>query len=81
MDIVAAYGRWPSPLSAAQAAAGRVSLSDVSSDGSAVYWLESRPAEGGRVVFVRVDGTAAGAGRAWARRWRPRPRWTFRRKA
>jgi hypothetical protein len=61
MDIVAAYGRWPSPLSAAQAAAGKVSLSDVYSDGSSVYWLESRPAEGGRVVFVRADGTGDGA--------------------
>ena len=57
---MAAYGRWPSPLSAAQAAAGKVSLSEVASDGSSVYWLESRPAEGGRVVFVRADGTGAG---------------------
>jgi dienelactone hydrolase len=56
MDTVAAYGRWPSPLSAAQAAAGKVSLSEVASDGSSVYWLESRPAEGGRVVFVRAGG-------------------------
>ena len=77
MDIVAAYGHWPSPLRAAQAAAGKVSLSDVSSDGSAVYWLESRPAEGGRVVFVRADGT--GAGRAGP--GRARARWTFRRTA
>jgi dienelactone hydrolase len=61
MDIVAAYGRWPSPLSAAQAAAGKVSLSEVASDGSSVYWLESRPAEGGRVVFVRADASAADA--------------------
>jgi dienelactone hydrolase len=62
MDIVAAYGRWPSPLSAAQAAAGKVSLSEVSSDGSSVYWLESRPAEGGRVVFVRADGSGGSGG-------------------
>jgi dipeptidyl aminopeptidase/acylaminoacyl peptidase len=55
MDSVAAFGRWPSPLSAAQAAAGKVSLSDVSSDGDSLYWLESRPAEGGRVVCVRSD--------------------------
>jgi dienelactone hydrolase len=60
MDIVAAYGRWPSPLSAAQAAAGKVSLSEVASDGNSVYWLESRPAEGGRVVFVRAGGPGAG---------------------
>jgi dipeptidyl aminopeptidase/acylaminoacyl peptidase len=49
------FGRWPSPLSAALAAAGKVSLSEVCSDGDAVYWLESRPDDGGRTVFVRAD--------------------------
>jgi dienelactone hydrolase len=56
MMSVAPYGQWPSPLSAAQVAAGKVSLSDVSSDGTSLYWLESRPSEGGRVVCVRADG-------------------------
>ena len=32
----------------------KVSLSDLCSDGDALYWLESRPAEAGRVVFVRA---------------------------
>jgi len=32
-----------------------VSLSEVCSDGDGVYWLESRPAEGGRTVVVRAD--------------------------
>jgi dienelactone hydrolase len=32
-----------------------VSLSELCSDGTAVYWLESRPLEGGRVVFVRAE--------------------------
>ena len=60
MDTVVAYGHWPSPLSRpAQAAAGKVSLSELASDGTSVYWLESRPAEGGHVVFVRADGTGA----------------------
>ncbi len=64
MDTVVAYGHWPSPLSAAQAAAGKVSLSEIASDGNSVYWLESRPAEGGRVVFVRAadPGGAADPG-------------------
>ena len=53
MGAVSPFGRWPSPLDAEQAAAGRVSLSDLCSDGTAVYWLESRPRDGGRVVFVR----------------------------
>jgi len=47
------YGRWTSPLIAAEVAGGKVSLSELCSDGTAVYWLESRPRENGRVVFVR----------------------------
>jgi dipeptidyl aminopeptidase/acylaminoacyl peptidase len=37
-------------------ARAKVSLSELCSDGSAVYWLESRPSEGGRTVVVRADG-------------------------
>ncbi len=48
------YGRWPSPLAASEVASGRISYSDLQTDGTAVYWLESRPAEGGRVVLVRM---------------------------
>ena len=33
----------------------KVSLSEVCSDGEAVYWLESRPAEAGRTLVVRAD--------------------------
>lgn len=36
-------------------ARAKVSLSELCSDGDAVYWLESRPAEGGRTVVVRAD--------------------------
>jgi dipeptidyl aminopeptidase/acylaminoacyl peptidase len=32
-----------------------VSLAELCSDGAALYWLESRPGENGRVVFVRAD--------------------------
>jgi dipeptidyl aminopeptidase/acylaminoacyl peptidase len=53
MDASEPFGRWSSPLGAAGAAAGKVSLSEVCSDGTSVYWLESRPLDGGRVVFVR----------------------------
>jgi dipeptidyl aminopeptidase/acylaminoacyl peptidase len=49
------FGRWPSPLRAADVAAAKVSLSELCSDGAALYWLESRPAEGGRVALVRGD--------------------------
>ncbi len=36
-------------------ARAKVSLSELCSDGHAVYWLESRPAEAGRTVVVRAD--------------------------
>ncbi len=50
---VAASGIWPSPISAREAAAGRLRLADVQLDGSDAYWVEGRPAEGGRCVIVR----------------------------
>jgi dipeptidyl aminopeptidase/acylaminoacyl peptidase len=49
------YGRWASPLAAGDVARARVSLSELCSDGDALYWLESRPSEAGRVVLVRAD--------------------------
>jgi dipeptidyl aminopeptidase/acylaminoacyl peptidase len=56
MNEIVPFGRWPSPLSAEQVAAGKVSLSELMSDGVDLYWLESRPLESGRVVLVRADG-------------------------
>ena len=49
------YGRWPSRLTAGAVARGKVSLAELCSDGAALYWLESRPEENGRVVFVQAD--------------------------
>jgi len=51
----AGYGGWASPLAAGDVARAKVSLSEICSDGDAVYWLESRPAEAGRTVAVRAD--------------------------
>src|SRR5512139_687803 len=53
------YGSWTSPIAAAQIASGAVGLSEVRLTGDTVYWLEMRPAEGGRSVVVRrrPDGT------------------------
>jgi dipeptidyl aminopeptidase/acylaminoacyl peptidase len=48
------YGRWPSRLTAGEVARGKVSLAELCSDGAALYWLESRPEENGRVAFVRA---------------------------
>ena len=56
---VLACGSWPSPLSAADVAAGTVALSWPRLVGDEVWWSEGRPAEGGRVVVVRrrADGS------------------------
>jgi len=58
---VAPYGSWASPISARALVAGAVGLGDIALDGDTVYWSESRPREGGRVVIVRrdPDGTTA----------------------
>jgi dienelactone hydrolase len=53
------FGRWPSPLSATQAAVGRVSLSGLRSDATGLYWLEGRPSDGGRSSLVHFDGERA----------------------
>jgi len=53
MTAPAAYGSWPSPLSAAQVARGSLRISDPQIDGDSIYWIESRPAEQGRCVVVR----------------------------
>ena len=55
MTTTAGYGGWASPLAAADVARAKVSLSELCSDGTAVFWLESRPSEGGRTVVVRSD--------------------------
>jgi dipeptidyl aminopeptidase/acylaminoacyl peptidase len=47
------YGSWPSPLTAAAVAAGRLRLQDLQFDGDDLYWVEGRPAEQGRCVIVR----------------------------
>lgn len=54
------YGAWPSPISAAEVAAGELRLgfaTPVGDDGE-VWWSEGRATEGGRVAVVRR--TAAG---------------------
>ena len=60
MATTSGYGRWASTLAAGDVARAKVSLSELCSDGDALYWLESRPAESGRVVIVRcsADGLA-----------------------
>jgi len=47
------YGTWPSPVSAELVAQHATAYDAVHVDGQAVYWLETRPHEGGRSVVVR----------------------------
>ncbi|HWF42099.1 MAG TPA: S9 family peptidase, partial [Acidothermaceae bacterium] len=52
------YGSWPSPISAADVAKGAVRLGFPVVVGDAdpdVWWLEGRPAEGGRQVIVSAE--------------------------
>jgi len=50
---VAPYGAWESPITAELIAQATIRLRHVALDGDDVYWIESRPAEGGRYVIVR----------------------------
>ncbi|HEY0065233.1 MAG TPA: S9 family peptidase [Telluria sp.] len=52
----AAYGIWPSPITAAVVAAGASPLSQPQLDGDAVYWLAGRASEGGRTTLLRQRG-------------------------
>jgi len=58
---VESYGSWRSPISADLVASGGVRLGQIALNGGDVYWIEGRPAEGGRNVIVRrtADGLIA----------------------
>lgn len=53
------YGSWPSPIRIDDLVGDVVRLSDPWIDGDDIYWIEGRPAEGGRSVLVQraTDGT------------------------
>ncbi|WP_438863577.1 prolyl oligopeptidase family serine peptidase [Neptunicella sp.] len=54
------YGGWPSPISAASIVEGSRGLSTLAYDNGYVYWVESRPEEGGRNTIMRwKEGSAA----------------------
>ena len=55
MPNIAPYGAWKSPISAEMLATGGVRLAELAVDGDDVYWIESRPSEGGRSVIMRRD--------------------------
>jgi len=47
------YGSWPSDFSAESLASSGKRLGDIRTDNEDVYWLESRPAEKGRMTLMR----------------------------
>jgi dipeptidyl aminopeptidase/acylaminoacyl peptidase len=52
------YGSWVSPITSGLITGKSIGLSGVFLNGDAIYWLESRPLEGGRTVLVESkDGT------------------------
>jgi dipeptidyl aminopeptidase/acylaminoacyl peptidase len=58
---VASYGSWKSPITSNLIVSETIGLGEIALDGEDVYWVEMRPAEGGRYVVVRrsSDGDAA----------------------
>ena len=57
MPATAPYGSWKSPITTDLIVSGAVGLGQVALDGPDVYWVEMRPAEGGRMVVVRRTET------------------------
>ncbi|MGK9166505.1 S9 family peptidase [Inquilinus limosus] len=57
----APYGFWRSPITSDLIVAQSIGLSEVRLDGDVIWWLESRPQEGGRSVLMRraPDGSVA----------------------
>ncbi|MFQ5855359.1 MAG: S9 family peptidase [Anaerolineae bacterium] len=50
---IAPYGSWKSPITSDLIVAETIGLGQIALDGEDVYWVEMRPAEGGRQVIVR----------------------------
>ncbi|NES23964.1 MAG: S9 family peptidase, partial [Symploca sp. SIO3E6] len=48
-----AYGSWKSPITSDLIVAGAIRIGGVVLDGEDTYWIEGRPAEGGRNVIVQ----------------------------
>ena len=55
--VVAPCGAWTSPITPGLLVGATVSLGQVTVDGEHCYWLEGRPAEGGRSVRANAVTT------------------------
>ncbi len=58
---VAPYGSWRSPITPSLLVAGTIRLASIELEGGDTYWIEARPAEGGRSALVKrsAAGTIA----------------------
>ena len=56
---ILAYGSWPSPIRIDDLVGDVIGLSDPWLDGDDFYWIEGRPAEGGRSVLVMRSSDGA----------------------
>ena len=54
-------GTWTSPITFESLVAGAVNPLDLRVSDGRLYWLESRPADGGRIVAMTLDGAEAKA--------------------
>lgn len=54
-QTIAPYGSWTSTITTDLIVAGTINLGQIAVDGSDIYWLEGRPAEGGRNVLMRYS--------------------------
>jgi len=59
--MIAPYGSWKSPITSDLIVSESIGLGQPMLDGGAVYWLELRPQEKGRVALVRRDLTGVAA--------------------
>jgi dipeptidyl aminopeptidase/acylaminoacyl peptidase len=55
MPILAPYGSWKSPITSDLIVSEVMGLSQPAIDRGEIYWVEMRPAEGGRSVIVKRD--------------------------
>lgn len=59
-QVALPYGAWSSPITARSLVSGASGVSEVVADGDDIWWVESRPEEGGRNALIRWrNGTAS----------------------
>lgn len=54
--LIAPYGSWKSPLTSDRIVSESIRLGAIALDGDRVFWMESRPHEGGRNAVIQRDG-------------------------